>query len=116
MHFVTVAAEQTLQFTVRQRGQYSRIRDLVSVQMQNRKDRAIAHRIQKLVGVPTGGARSGLGFAVSHYAAGDQVGIIEHRAVSMQQAVTEFPALMNRSRRFRRDVPGNAARKGELLE
>src|SRR5216117_3763225 len=66
--------------------------------------------------MPTGGERAGLGFAVADDASNEQVRIVERRAESVRQSVTQFAALVNRTRRFRRDVTGNAAGEGELLE
>ena len=66
-------------------------------------DRAVARRVQELVRVPTGRQRAGLGFAIADHAAGDQIGIIEDRAMRVQQRVAEFPAFVDGAGRFRRD-------------
>src|SRR6185295_5068492 len=66
--------------------------------------------------MPTRGQRSTLSLAISYYAAHDQIGIVERRSVRMCQRVAEFPALVNGTRCFRRNVTGDAARKRTLLE
>src|SRR2546428_12863973 len=66
--------------------------------------------------MPAGGEGSRLGFAVTDYAADEQVGIAARRAVGMRNRIAQFTAFMNGSRRFRCDVAGNSARKRELLE
>ena len=88
-----------------------RIGDLVTVEMEDRQDRAIMHRIEKLVRMPRGGERSCLGLAVADDAGHDQVGIIKGRAIGVHQRLTEFAALMYRSRRFRRGMARDAARE-----
>ena len=56
--------------------------DLVSIQMQNRKHRAVVCGIQEFIRMPTGGERAGFGFSVADHAARDQVRIVEDRAVA----------------------------------
>ena len=90
--------------------------DLVSVQVQDGQHGAVARRVEELVGVPAGGQRAGLGFAIADHAAGHQIGIIEDRAMGMQQRVAEFAALVDGAGRFRRDVAGDAAGKRKLRE
>ena len=85
--------------------------DFVAVQMQNRKHRAVARGIEEFVGMPAGGQRAGLGFAVADHAAGDQIGIVEHRAVSVQQRVAQLAAFIDRSGSLGRGVARNAAWK-----
>ena len=113
---VAVAAEQLRQLFARNARQHRRARDLVAVEMQDRQHRAIARRIEKLVRVPAGRERSGLRFAVADDAGDDQIRIVERGAVRVRQRVAELAAFVDRARRFRRDVAGNAAGKRELLE
>ena len=60
--------------------------------------------------------RAGFRFAVADDAADEQIGIVEDRAVGVQQRIAEFAAFVDGAGRFGRDVAGNAAGKGELLE
>jgi hypothetical protein len=50
---------------------------------------AIASRIDEFVGMPTGGARAGFGFAISDHTTGEEIGIIKDSAVSVKQRVTQ---------------------------
>ena len=94
---------------MRQTGQHGGSGDLVAVEMQDGQHRAIARRVEEFVGMPTRGARTGFGFAIAHDAAGDEIGIIENRAVRVQNGVAEFAAFVNGAGRFRGGVAGNAA-------
>ena len=116
VRIISVAAQQLRQFIVRDARQHRGPGDLVAVQVKNRKHRAIARGIEEFVGVPAGGQRAGLRFAVADHATGDQAGIVENRAVGVQQRITQLAAFMNGAGRFRRGVAGDAARKRELLE
>src|SRR5260370_40619582 len=84
--------------------------------MQDRKYRAVADGIQKLVGVAGRGQGSGLRVAVSHNDGDDEVGIVEGRAESMRQAIAEFPALMDGAGRVGCAMAADASWKGELFE
>lgn len=64
--------------------------------------------------MPRRGQRAGLGLAVADHAGDDQVGIIERRAIGMDQRIAELAALADRARRLRRGVAGNATGKREL--
>ena len=79
--------------------------------MEDRQDRAIVRRIEKLVRMPRGGERPCLRLAVADDAGHDQVGIIKGGAVGVHERVTQFAALMYRSRRFRRGMARDAARE-----
>jgi hypothetical protein len=70
-------------------GQHRRIGDLEPVEMQNRKNRAVAREVQKFVGVPTGGQRTSFSLAVADDAGDDQMRIVEGRAISVEQ---EYPS------------------------
>src|ERR1700731_421393 len=84
--------------------------------MQNGKHGAIAHRVQKFVGVPTGSQRSCLRFSVPDRYGHDQVGIVERGPEAMGKAVSEFASLMNRSRSFRSAMTADTSRERKLLE
>jgi len=114
--FVAVAFEERGQFIVGDAGEHGGAGDLVAVQMEDGKHGSVAHRIQEFIRMPTGGAGSGFGLAIAHHAAGEEIGIIEHGAVSMQERVAEFAAFMDGTGCLRGGVAGDAAGKRELLE
>ena len=58
-----VAAEQLFQSLAGDAGKHGRVGDLVAVEMQDRQHRAIGGRIEKLVGMPRRGQRSGFRLA-----------------------------------------------------
>ncbi len=113
---IAVAAHQVFELRMRNAREHRRVGDLVSVQMQNRQHCAIRRGIEKFVRVPACGQRSGLGFAIAHHAGHNEVWIVEGRAIRVHQRVAQLAAFMNRSRRLRRDVAGNAVRPAELAE
>ncbi len=113
---VAVSLQQLVQFIFGNPRQHRRIRDLISIQMQDGQHRAITRGIEKFVRVPARRQRAGFGFTVADHASCNQIRIIEDRAECMRHAITQFTALMDRPRRFRRDVARNAAGKRELLE
>src|SRR5208282_955820 len=55
-------------------------------------------------------------FTVADYAGDDQIGIVERRPKGMAERVTQFATFVNRPRRRWRNMAGNPAGKGELLE
>src|SRR6266852_8709311 len=116
IRLVAIPDEKLSQLRITHTAEYRRIRDLVSVQMQNRKNGAVAGGVQKLVRVPTGCERTSLGFAVTNHAANQQVWVVEGSAIRMSNRVYQFAAFMNRAWRFRCDVTGNTSREGELFE
>src|SRR5665213_2703637 len=67
-------------------------------------------------GDPLDGQRAGFRLAVADHAAREQIRVVEHRAVCVQQRVAELAALVDRPGRLRRDVAGAAAGEGELAE
>ena len=66
--------------------------------------------------MPAGGQRPGFGLAVADHAEGQELGVVEHRAVGVHERVAELAALMDRSWRLGRDMAGNPAREGELAK
>ena len=78
-----VAAQQLFELITRNARQHRRIRDLVTVQMQDRQHRAVADRVEEFVGMPGGRQRAGLGFAVADHAGDDEIRIVEHCAEGM---------------------------------
>src|SRR5207302_10426762 len=59
---------------------------------------------------------AGLGFAVADDAADDEVGVVEGRAVCVDQRVAELATLVDRAGRLRGGVAGDATGEGELPE
>ena len=109
-------AEELLQFLVLDAGKHCRVADLEAVEVQDRQDRAVRDRIEKLVGLPGGRQRTRFGLAVADDAGDDQPGIVERGAEGVAERIAEFAAFMDRAGRRRRHVARNAAGKGELLE
>ena len=60
--------------------------------------------------------RSGLGLTVTDDAQREQIGVVEHGAVCVQERVPELAALVDRPRRLRCHVARDPARKRELPE
>ena len=108
--------EQHLQLILRYACQDGRVGDLVAVQMENRQHSPVAYRIEKLVGVPTGRQRPGLGFTIADRDGYDQIRVVKGGAKPVRNAVAELTAFMNGARRFRRAMAANAPGKRELLE
>ena len=109
--------EQALQLLVGDARQQRRVVDLVAVEMQDRQHRAVADRVQELVGVPATwpAARSRLRRRRPPTAT-IRSGIVERGAEGVRDAVAELAALVDRARRLRRAVAADAAGEGELLE
>ena len=76
---IAIADEKRAQFVVGNAGQDRRIGDLVAVEMQDRQNRAIARRVEELVGMPGSGKRPGFGLPVADDAGDDKVRIVESR-------------------------------------
>src|SRR5580704_6065004 len=93
--FVSVSIKKLGEFIVAQASEHSGVRDLVPVQMQNRKYCAIPCGVEKFVGMPARSQRTGLCFAIADNAAGQQVRIVKHGSVRMSEGVTEFSALVD---------------------
>ena len=113
---VAVTDEQAFQFAVTDAGQDGRVGDLVTVEVEDGQHGTIVTRIEEFVGMPGSGERPGFRLTIADNATGDQVRVVENGPVCMKQRVAELTAFMDGSRRIRRNVAGNAARKRELLE
>ena len=103
MRHVPVAAEERFEFVAGDARQYRGPGNLVAVQMQNGQHGAVVHRIEKLVRVPAGRERAGLGLAVADDTRDEQVGIVECRADMRAKARTP-------TRRPRESNPASPAR------
>ncbi len=111
-----IAAEEPLQFLVRNAREDCGIGDLVAVQMQDGQNGAVAHGVEEFVAVP--GGREGAGFclAVADDAVDDQIGIVEGRAESVGETVAELATFVDRPGCFRRAVTANATGEGKFPE
>ena len=97
-------------------SQHGRIADLVAIEVQDRQHSSIGLWIEKLVGLPRGRQGRRFRLTVADDAGDDQIGIVEGRTEGMAERIAQLAALVNRSRRRRRNVAGDAAGEGELLE
>src|SRR5207248_1825818 len=95
---------------------YGRIRDLVSVQVQNGKNSAVANGIQKLVRMPTGCEWTRLGFTVTDHAANQQAWVVKSCSVCMSNGVAQLASFMDRPRRLGGDMAWDASGERELFE
>ena len=109
-----VTAEQLLQFLAGDACEDGRVGNLVAVEMQDRQHRAVGGRIEKLVGMPRRGQRSGFRLAVADDAGDDEIGIVEHRPERMAERIAQLAALVDRARALRRCVAGNSSGKRKL--
>ena len=116
VRLVAVADHQVAQLVLGDAGQDGGVGDLVAVEMEDRQDGAVAHRVEELVRMPAGRQRAGLGLAVADDAADQQVGVVEGGAVGVRERVAELAALVDRAGGLGRDVAGDAARERELAE
>ena len=113
---VAVAAHEVLQLGMRNARQDRWVGDLVAVQMEDGQDGAVGGGVEKFVGVPACGERSGLGLAVAYHAGYDEIRIVKGSAIGMHERVAEFAALVDGAGRLGRNVAGNAVGPTELAE
>src|SRR5690242_5662682 len=92
------------------------IGDLVAVQIENRKHRAVTNRVEELVRMPGGRKRARLGFAIADHTRHDDLGAVECHPERMREAVAQLATLVNRAGCFRRDMTADVPRKRELFE
>ena len=92
---VPIPFEKLSKFIVRDTGEEAWISDLVTVEMKNRQDAAVALRIKKFVAMPSGRQRTGLRFAIANDAGDDQIRIVEGGPVGMRQRVSQLSAFMD---------------------
>src|ERR1700732_2105697 len=106
--FVSVAREKSCQFGIAHAPEYGGIRDLVTVQMEDGKDGAVANWIQELIGVPACRQRTRFGFTIPDDATDQQIWIVKCCTERMRKGVSEFAPFVNRTRSFRCNVARNA--------
>jgi len=107
----SVALEQARELLARNPREHRRVVDLVAVEVKDRQDRAVADRVQELVGVPRGRQRSGLRFPVSHHHRDQQIRVVEGGAEGVGDAVAQLAALVDGARSLGRAVATDAARE-----
>ncbi len=110
------SAEELVQFLMPDAGQHGRVADLVAVQMQDRQHGTVGHGIEELVGLPCGRQGAGFRFAIADDTGDDQIRIVERGAKGMAEGVAQFAAFVDRTRRRRRNMTRNTARKRKLGE
>ncbi|PQM46103.1 hypothetical protein C1Y40_03724 [Mycobacterium talmoniae] len=113
---VAVAVQQRIELVGGDAGQHRRVGDLVAVEVQHRQHRAVADRVEELVGMPAGGQRPGFGLPVADDAGHHQIRVVERRPVGVHQGIAQLAALMDRPRGLGGDVAGDTAGKRELAE
>src|SRR6476469_4743145 len=89
--------------------------NLVAVEIQDGQYGAISNRIEKLVDVPRSSQRTSLGFAITDNSRDNQVGVVEDSTACVRQYVSQFPAVMNRTRGFGSAVAADTTGKRKLL-
>ena len=112
----TAAGEERGELVVGNARQDRGIGDLVAVEVQDREHRAVAHRVEELVGVPTRRQRPRLGLTVADDARDDEIRIVERGTERVAQRVAELAAFVHGARRLGRNVARDATGKGELPE
>ena len=110
---LAVAANEGVEFFVRDAREDGRVGDLVAVEVKDREHGAVADGVEEFVGVPGGGERTGLGLAVADQHGDDQVGIVEGCAEGVRERVAELAAFVDRAGSFGRAVAADAAGEGE---
>ena len=83
--FIAVATEQVDLFLAADAGEHGRIGDLESVEMKDRKNYAVAHGIEELVGMPTRRQGARFRLTVADDAGHNQIWIVERCAVGVSK-------------------------------
>ena len=112
--FLAISGKQRLQFVMGNARKDCGIGDLVAIEVKDRQDGSIANRIQELVGMPRGGKRAGLGFAVPDHDGDDEIGIVKSRAVGVRDGIAKFAAFVNRTWRLRGAVTSRSLREMKI--
>ena len=114
MRLPAVAAEQGIDLLAGHSTENGGAGDAVAVQVQHRQHDPVPPGAQEPVRMPTGREGPGLGLPVADRAEHGQAGIVEGSTGRMGEGIAEFPALVDRPRRRRGGMGGDAPRKGEL--
>src|ERR1022692_4691557 len=94
MRFIPMRVEQRADVVVAGASQHRGATDLVSVELQDREDGAVANGIEKAHALPGPFEGTGLCLTVSDDARHQEVGIVEGRAERVDQGVPEFATLV----------------------
>ena len=97
MRRISVSTKKQFKLLVADPRQHCRIGDFIAVEMQDRQHGAVAHRVQKLVGMPARRKRSRLRFAITDNRGHNEVGIVEGRAEGMRKRVTKLATFVDRA-------------------
>src|ERR1700722_9679026 len=108
VRLITTPDVEGLQVFVARPTLHGRPRNLVPVEVQDREDRAIAHWIEKVDGLPATFQGTGLGISVTNHAGNDQVGVVEGCAESVDQGVAELSTFMHGIRNMRAAMAGHS--------
>jgi hypothetical protein len=92
---VAVALKQRAELLSGDARQHRRVGDLVAVEVQDREHRPVLGWVEELVGVLARREWAGFGLAITDHARDQQLGVVEGRPITVQQAVAELAALMN---------------------
>lgn len=90
---VSVTVEKLFEFLFAYTCKNCRVRNLVSVKMQDRNNCALGCGIQEFVRMPACRKRTCFSFSVSDNAGDNQVRVIESRAESVRYRISELAAL-----------------------
>src|SRR5581483_7375933 len=108
---VSVSNEEAFQFLMADTRKYSRVGNLVSIQVQYRQHRAIGYRVEKFVGMPGRSQGTGFGLSIPHRACDDEVGIIKGGSIRMGDRVAELPSFIDGAGGFGGDMAGDTTWK-----
>ena len=114
--FPAAAFEEHLGLLPGETGEYAGIGDLEAVEVENGQHGTVGDGIQKLVGVPGGGQRTGLCLTVAHHAGSDEVGVVHDRTEGVGQRVAQFASVIDGAGGLGGGGTGDAAGERELLE
>ena len=92
VRLIAHAVEELVELFVGDAGQDGRVGDLVAVEVQDRQHDTVGARVDELVGLPAGGQRAGLSFAVADDGRDEQARVVHHSAVGVGQGVTQLAA------------------------
>src|ERR1035437_1432879 len=116
VRLVATSAVQSLQICVTGASLCGRTGNFIAVEVQNRKDRTVSHRVEKVDRLPASLKWAGLGLAITDDAGDNQVGIVESGAECMDQRVAKLSSLMHRIGDMRPAVAGHPAGRRELAK
>ena len=114
IRLVAITREQTRQLFPTDAGEYGRTGDFIAVEMQDGQYSAVRAGIEKFVGMPRSGQRPGFRFSVANHATGNEIGVIKHRAIRMEQRIAQLSSLIDGTRCLRCGMARYPARERKL--